>query len=148
MIQSAFHSEHHRRLNVLYGTWQNTITALEPDGSEGETSRATDIYSWLPNGHFLMHEVDAMMGSQRVQSIEMIGIDSTSGEFFSRSYDPDGSTNDFISRIDGRSYMIDGKSQRFVGCFSDDGSQLTGEWTQLDGDHWKPFVRILLEKKL
>lgn len=44
--------------------------------------------------------------------------------------------------------MIGGKSRRFVGRFSDDRSQLTGEWTQLDGDHWKPFVRIVLEKKL
>ncbi len=148
MTQNAFHSEHHHRLDVLNGTWQTTITALEPDGSEGETSRATDIYSWLPNGHFLMHEVDAMMGSHRVQSVEIIGVNSISGEFFSRSYDHDGNTNDFVSRIDGCNYTIDGRSQRFVGRFSDDGSQLMGEWTQLDGDHWTPFVRILLEKTL
>ncbi len=148
MAQHSFPSDHHRRLDVLNGTWQTTITALEPDGSAGNRSQATDIYSWLPNGHFLMHEVDAMMGSQRVQSIEIIGINGNTGEFFSRSYDPDGSTNDFVSMIDERNYMINGKSQRFVGCFSDDGSQLTGEWTQLDGDHWSPFVRIVLEKKL
>lgn len=148
MAQNSFPSEHHRRLDVLNGAWQSTITALEPDGSAGITSQASDTYSWLPNGHFLMHEVDAMMGSQRVQSVEMIGINTASGEFFSRSYDPDGSTNDFVSRIDGHSYTIDGGRQRFVGRFSDDGSQLTGEWTQLDGDQWIPFVRIVLEKKL
>ncbi|WP_057626666.1 DUF1579 family protein [Stenotrophomonas terrae] len=148
MAQHNFPSDHHRRLDVLHGAWQTTITALEPDGSAGGRSQATDIYSWLPNGQFLMHEVDAMMGSQRVQSIEIIGINGTTGEFFSRSYDPDGSTNDFVSRINECNYTIEGKSQRFVGCFSVDGSQLTGEWTQLDGDHWIPFVRIVLEKKL
>ncbi|MGE8225137.1 MAG: hypothetical protein ACN6RK_05050 [Stenotrophomonas sp.] len=120
----------------------------QADGSAGGTSQATDIYSWLPNRQFLMHEVEAMMGSQRVQSIEIVGINRITDEFFSRSHDPDGSTNDFVSRIDERSYTIKGKSQCFVGCVSDNGSKLTGEWAQLDGDQWSPFVRIFLEKKL
>lgn len=148
MPQNSFPSDHHRRLDILNGSWQTTITALEPDGSEGATSQASDIYSWLPNGHFLMHEVDAMMGSQRVQSVEIIGINATSDEFSSRSYDPDGSTNDFVSRIDGCDYVIDGEVQRFDGRFSDDGLQLTGTWVQLIDGHWRPLVRVVLDKKL
>jgi hypothetical protein len=147
MTQTAFHSEHHRRLNVLAGAWDTTITMLKPDGTAGDASQASDIYTWMPNGHFLVHDVDAMMGEQRVQSTEIFGIDAASGEFFSRSYDPDGNTNDFTSRIDGLNYTINGKIQRFAGHFSEDGRRLTGEWKQLIGDEWKPFVRIMLEKR-
>ena len=148
MAQNSFPSNHHHRLDILNGSWQTTITALEPDGSEGGTSQTSDIHSWLPNEHFLMHEVGATMGSQRVQSIEIIGINATSDEFFSRSYDSDGSTNDFVSRIDVLDYVIDGEVLRFDGRFSDDGLQLAGKWAQLIDDHWGPFVRVVLDKKL
>ena len=50
------------RLNILAGIWDTTITMLNPDGSEGDVSKATDIYTWLPNGKFLQHDVDADMG--------------------------------------------------------------------------------------
>lgn len=147
MTETTFHSEHHRRLNILAGAWDTTITMLGPDGSAGETSSASDIYTWMPNGHFLVHDVDAMMGEHRVQSTEIFGVDAASGAFFSRSYDPDGSTNDFISRIDGLDYTIDGEIQRFAGHFSEDGNTLRGEWKQLAGDEWTPFVRIELRKR-
>ena len=142
-----FHSDHRRRLDILAGGWDTTITAVGPDGTPGEASRASDIYTWMPNGHFLRHDVHALMGGQRVQSTEIFGVDTESGTFFSRSYDPDGSTNDFVSKIDGLDYIITGKVQRFSGHFSQDGKTLAGEWKQLDGDAWKPFVRILLKKQ-
>ncbi len=146
MTPTIFHSEHHRRLNVLAGAWRTTITQLTADGSESDRTTASDVYSWMPSGQFLVHEVDAIMGGQRVQSTEIIGVDTAAGGFFSRSYDPDGSTHDFTSMIDGINYTINGKAQRFAGHFSEDGQSLKGEWEQLVGDEWTPFVRIELAK--
>lgn len=142
MTQTNFPSEHHRRLNILAGAWDTAITMIEANGTEGGTSRA-----WMPNGHFLVHDVDAMMGDHHVQSTEIFGVDRASGEFFSRSYDPDGSTNDFVSKIEGLDYTIAGNVQRFTGHFSDGGRMLQGEWRQLQGDDWRPFVRIVLRKR-
>jgi hypothetical protein len=142
---SDFHSEHHRRLNVLAGAWDTTITMME--GAEAGTSRATETYAWMPNGHFLVHEVDAMMGDRHVQSMEIFGVDVATGDFFSRSYDPDGSTNDFASSIDGLDYTIIGEVQRFTGRFGEDGRTLRGEWKQRVGDGWRPFVRVVLVKR-
>ena len=59
-------------LNVLVGTWDTTITMLNPDGAAGDVSSAIDAYAWSPNGFFLMHDVDATMGGQRLQSLEII----------------------------------------------------------------------------
>lgn len=146
-MQTNFHSEHHRRLNILCGAWDTTIVMMEGDGTEGGTSWATDTYRWMPNGHFMVHEVDAIIGDQHVQSMEIFGVDAASGEFFSRSYDPDGSTNDFASKIDGMDYSVVGKVQRFTGHFSEVGNILRGEWKQLVGDDWKPFIRIVLMKR-
>lgn len=47
MIQPAFHSEHHRRLDVLVGAWDTTITMLNHDGTAGDPSHASDVYTWM-----------------------------------------------------------------------------------------------------
>ena len=146
-MTTQFHSEHHARLNMLAGLWDTVITMLGPDGSEGESSQATDNYTWMPNGHFLVHEVDATMAGKPVQSMEIFGVDSATGAFFSRSYDADGSVNDFTARIVQRQFSIDGQSQRFAGTFSQDGRTMRGEWKQLAEGQWLPFVRIVLTKR-
>ena len=115
--------EKHERLNVLLGTWDTTITMLNSDGSDGEVSKATDIYSWSPNGFFLLHDVDATMGGERFQSLEIIAVDKD-GRYATRSYDGDGSINDFIAELDGKDWRIKGELQRFSGSFSDDARNL------------------------
>ena len=39
MTQTDFHSGHYRRLNILAGAWDTTITMIGDDGAEGGTSR-------------------------------------------------------------------------------------------------------------
>jgi len=141
-----FPSETHERLNRLAGLWDTTITALNADGSAGAVSMASDIYTWMPNGQFLMHDVDAVMGSERTQSSEIFAVDAA-GHITSRSYDADGSMNDFTATLDGSHYTITGETQRFSGAFSADGQKLEGRWEQHDGANWLPFVSIVLLKK-
>lgn len=147
MTEPEFHTDAHKRLHILAGVWDTTITMLGANGEEGEVSRAIDTYTWMPNGHFLVHDVDAIMLDKSVQSIEIIGVDKTTGEFFSRSYDPDGSINDFSSRMEGLEYSIEAKAQRFSGKFSQDGKILQGQWKQLSDGKWLPFVKVVLRKR-
>jgi hypothetical protein len=147
MTDGQFPSEGHARLDILTGIWDTEITMLNADGSEGGRSSATDSYRWMPNGQFLVHEVDARMGDEHVQSTEIFAVDGETGAYTSRSYDPDGSINDFVSRIAGLAYSIDGRTQRFAGEFSADGRQLLGEWRQLAEGQWLPFVRVRLSKR-
>lgn len=142
-----FRTEHHARLNRLAGAWDTTIVMLDPDGKAGAVSRASDIYTWMPNGHFLVHDVDAEMAGETIQSTEIFGVDAATGDFFSRSYDADGGVNDFTARIDGDQFSIHGQVQRFTGAFSADGKTLEGEWRQLSDGNWRPFVRITLVRR-
>ena len=145
--QAEFPTEHHRRLNILAGAWDTSIVMIGADGNEGDRSQATDTYRWMPNGWFLVHEVDARIGDQRMQSMEIFGVDATTGEFPSRSYEPGGGIHDFVSRIDGVEYTILGDVQRFAGRFDDDGRVLRGEWEQFADGAWTPFIRIVLRKR-
>lgn len=144
MTEPGFPTDNHKRLNILAGVWDTTITML---GANGEVSRAIDTYTWMPGGRFLVHDVDATMLDKSVQSIEIIGVDKATGTFFSRSYDPDGSINDFSSRMEGLEYTIEGRVQRFAGEFSQDGKTLQGEWKQSTNGVWLPFVKVVLRKR-
>ena len=82
-------------LGVFIGTWDTTIVPANPDGSDGAPSTATDIYEWSPNGQFLYHFVDAMMGGERMQSMEVAAAGGASGAYRTHSFDADGSVNSF-----------------------------------------------------
>lgn len=137
-----------RQLEPLIGEWTTTITMIEPDGSDGAVSAASDIYTWSANRKFIQHDVDADMGEDgRVLSLEIIALDPSGPGYVSRSYDPDGTFSDFVCQRDGRTWRVIGARQRFEGQFSHDGLELSGEWEQDGGTGiWSPLIRVRLIK--
>lgn len=136
-----------RQLDILVGTWDTTITPLGPDGAAGEPSRATDSYAWSANGLFLQHDVDAVMDGQRVQSMEILAVEPDTGRYLTRSYDADGSMNDFVAELDGNVWRLIGAQQRFSGTFSPDRQELAGGWEQRGAAGWTPLMRVVLRKR-
>lgn len=136
-----------RQLDILVGVWDTTITPIEQDGSPGEPSQATDSYKWSANGLFLQHDVDANMAGERVQSMEILAVDPDSGRYVTRSYDADGSMNDFTAELDGQNWRLTGEEQRFSGAFSPDGQRLDGEWEQRGDAGWTGLMRVSLRKR-
>jgi hypothetical protein len=136
-----------RQLDILVGVWDTTITPLQPDGSPGEPSEAIDAYRWSANGLFLQHDVDADMAGERVLSMEILAVEPDSGRYVTRSYDADGSMNDFVAELDGREWRLTGEEQRFSGAFSPDGQRLEGEWEQRGNAGWSRLMRVSLRKR-
>ena len=136
-----------RQLDILVGVWDTTITPIEQDGSLGEPTQATDIYTWSANGLFVEHHVDANMAGERMQSMEILAVEPETGRYVTRSYDADGSMNDFVAELDGREWRLTGQVQRFSGAFSPDGQRLEGEWEQRSEAGWTRLMRVLLRKR-
>ncbi|ESQ78137.1 hypothetical protein [Asticcacaulis sp. YBE204] len=113
---------------------------MNADGSAGEVSSATDSYRWA-NRFFLFHDVDAVMNGQRLRSLEIISLGGD-GVYATRSYDADGSVNDFTAQLDGCRWTISGAVQRFDGRFGNDGQTLSGLWDMRDDEIWKPLMRV------
>ena len=109
--------------------------------------RAIDRYQWLPGGFFMLHTVDALIGGEASQSIEVIGYDAEQGCYVSRSYDDRGASDRFTARLENRAWAIDGLKVRFRGAFEARGTVLAGIWEQLrDGNQWQPWMDIELRK--
>lgn len=146
-MDDLLHELRFARLDRLAGTWDTTITRLYPDGSEVGTSMAVDTYRWMPNRKFLVHDVDAEMDGERVQSLEIIAIDPNGTGYHTRSYNADGTIGDFSAALDGDIWTISGQDLHFVGTFADYGHTLSGQWDVRDGLDWRPLMRVSLKKR-
>jgi hypothetical protein len=134
-------------LAMLIGTWDTTIVPFNPDGSKGQMSKATDVYEWSPNGHFIYHTVDAMMGGERVQSMEVIAAEPSTGTWLTHSYDADGSVNSFTADLRDHTWFLTGDTQRFTGQLDAAGRELSGQWEQRSHSDWPPLMKVTLRKR-
>jgi hypothetical protein len=135
-------------LGIFIGTWDTTIVPNNPDGSDGAPSQATDTYEWSPNGQFLYHFVDAMLGGERMQSMEVAAAQHAAGHYLTHSYDADGTVNSFSATLSDRTWLLTGDTQRFTGQFNEEGTVLTGQWEQRgDAGNWSPLMTVTLRKR-
>jgi hypothetical protein len=133
------------RLEFLVGTWNTTGAVLETDANPAGTLVATDTYRWLPGKHFIVHDVDARFDGTPTRSMEVIGFDASTKQFVARSYDDQGSTEEFAVVLERRRWSITGKTVRFNGSFDSRKSRLTGLWElRVAKGRWQPWIRLEL----
>lgn len=133
------------RLAVLVGVWNTTGAVLETEANPATTLAGTDIYRWLPGGHFLVHEVDVCFGTTPSRSMELIGHDASSGGYLAHSYNDQGTIEQSEYVLDGHTLRIMAATARFLGTFDAAGKQLTGLWelhTPRTG--WQPWIELKL----
>lgn len=133
------------KLEVFIGTWNTTGEVLETAVNGAGTLVATDTYRWLPGKHFIVHDVDARFDGKPTRSMEVIGFDSAHRRLVSRSYDDQGSTEEFVVALDGRRWTIKGEKVRFEGSFDTKRSRLSGLWElKTRKSRWEPWIQLKL----
>ncbi len=133
------------RFEIFVGTWNTRGEVLATESAPAGVLRATDTYRWLPGGHFLLHDVDARFDDEPSRSMEVVGYDARRRKHVARSYDDRGASEEFVVRLSGKRWTIQGDAVRFDGRFSRDGDRLTGLW-ELKGRKrgWQPWIRLEL----
>ena len=90
-----------KRLGILVGRWRTEGRVLGDESTPEAPIIGTDTYRWLGGGYFLIHDVDVVVGAQKVEAIELIGeYDQASGAYVARSFDNRGSVVDMSVRVD------------------------------------------------
>lgn len=135
------------RLEVLIGIWNTTGEVLETEGAPASILSATDTYRWLPGKHFIVHDADARFDNQPTRSMEIIGYDIERKKYLARSYDDQGSSEEFEVKLKGKSWAILGVGVRFSGKFNATSTELTGLW-ELKGRKlgWQPWIKLKLAR--
>jgi hypothetical protein len=79
---------HLRPLAPIIGHWRSSGTVLDENGEVTDRISGTDTYTWLPGGHWVVHEVDVTVGDQPTRALELIGgRDDASGGWQMHAFD-------------------------------------------------------------
>ena len=132
------------RFEIFIGIWNTTGEVLATEGSAATTLSATDTYRWLPGRHFIAHEVDARFGNDPTRSMEVIGYDLVRKKYVTRSYDDQGTSEEFDVDLRARNWRILGGRMRFSGKFDTSGDKLTGMWERKGKSGWRPWINLTL----
>ena len=135
------------RFEVFIGTWNTTGNVFAIGEAERNDLVATDTYLWIPGRHFILHQVDARFGDTVSRSMEVMGYNSKRKRHFSRSYDDQGASEEFILELRGRRWAITGANVRFNGSFDAGRNRLAGLWEmKIPTGRWRPWIDLLLER--
>jgi len=137
----------HDALAAWVGRWINRGHVINADGSAGLEITTSDVYEWVPGGHFLMHTAYGRMGDFGGGGVEIIGYDAAREEYTSHLFDSLG--NVVVSRLvaHGNTWTYHGETTRSTVHFSTDHHVQTviHERTD-DGSTYTPSMRVTLVK--
>ena len=79
---------HMATLAPVIGHWRTSGTVHDAGGAVTAEISGTDVYRWLPGGWWIAHEVDVVIGGQRVLTHEVIGgVDAGTGGWQMHAFD-------------------------------------------------------------
>jgi hypothetical protein len=135
------------RFEPFIGTWNTTGDIRETEAAPAGKLIATDTYRWLPGRHFVVHDVDARMGSVPSRSMEVMGYDTRRRRFFARSFDDQGASEEFVVTLLRRRWSIVGAGIRFRGGFDPGYQRLAGRWEIKERrGGWRPWIDLELRR--
>lgn len=135
-------------LNDFIGKWNTTGEMFTEDGTDTIKIYGTDNYEWLPGKFFIKHSVDVHVGSERVQTLEIIGWDAERQVYTMQHYDNKGGTGSMTAICTDGDWRYTGDNLRFTGRFTDNRRELSGTWEKFqDDDTWLRFMDIRLVKQ-
>lgn len=130
-------------LEPLVGRWSTTITMLRPPEMKDQVFRAIDTYRWLAGKQTLVHEVEARMGGQAVNSIEIYTMKD--GQIVSRNFDGLGNVSDYRASMAGGVWQIEGANIRFTSTRVAS-HEIEGVWEQKSDTGWVRWMTVRLDR--
>lgn len=130
-------------LAPLVGKWATTITMRHPPEQKGQVHHAVDSYRWLAGERVLVHEVNAAMGGERVESLEVYSEDA--GRIVSRNFAAGGEVSDYRAEMQSGAWRVEGESERFASTAVEP-DVIKGLWqTRVDGA-WIDWMIVELNR--
>ena len=136
-------------LNPFVGIWDTEGEVKDISSGRSAKFKASDVYEWLPGGHFLLHRFNADMPDGNIQGIEIIGYSSESESYPMHSFDSLGNASLMHARLENGMWSFIGETARFTGGFQENGRVFAGRWELRagDGKTWTPWMDVRLTKR-
>lgn len=117
-------------LDALVGAWRSSGETV---GDPVVRIEGSDVYEWLPGGHFLLHHVDVTLDGRRYQALEVFEGD------VARSYDSDGATGTMAVAVSADGVVTlagpDTRARLTVGA-----DRMAARWERLESGEWRHWM--------
>lgn len=134
-------------LDAFIGRWNTSGRIVGTGTSTPIEINGYDTYEWLAGGFFIVHKVDVFVGTDRKESLEIIGYDEKTNTFPMHFFDNQGSSGLMQASFNNGVWTFLSPSMRFTGAFSENGTNLSGVWEQSnDGKNWIPWMEVILKR--
>jgi hypothetical protein len=137
-----------KELNALAGKWRSRGEVKATPGNPSVMIKGTDTYEWVCEGQFLFHEVDVLIGEEKVEVIEMICYDLSTRNYPMRSFDNQGNFTTMQATVDAKGvWKLTGDGIRSTLVISKDGNSMQAHWERSDdGLKWLAWMEMEFTK--
>ncbi|GAA0879093.1 hypothetical protein GCM10009119_20610 [Algoriphagus jejuensis] len=112
------------------------------------TLSGTDSYELILDGNYILHRADVLMGNEKSETFEIIGIPKSSTKTEMRYFNSSGESGVMTGQIEGNDFLIGGDGIKFVGEINDANTEVVGKWfRQSEESTWSEFIKLRLEKQ-
>lgn len=140
--------EHLEPLLPIIGRWRTSGTILDENGDAAAAVAGTDTYRWLPGGHWVVHEVDVMMGDERTQVLELIGgHDPATGGWQMHAFDTADSPGAMsLTLADPGLFLLQGDGVRSWFRPTAGPGFMTTRWERTWEENWIPWIDMRFDR--
>ena len=100
---------------------------------------STHTGRWYTGEFFLVQDEKALPGSAEFDTLSVMGIDPTTGNYFVRSFENHGFYRHYDLTVNGDRWEISGEHERATTIFSNDNRTQTIAWEWKPEDTWLPL---------
>lgn len=130
----------------LVGTWKTTGEVKSEQGILKLTGM--DSYELILEGHFILHKADVMIGDDKSETFEIIGLENLSDKAKMQYFNTKGEEGIMWGSILNNEFNIAGNELKFIGTFNNENTRISGKWfMQAEKDEWIDFIELTLEKE-
>ena len=131
----------------LIGKWKTEGLILKSDKNPEMKITGTDTYEAILDGFFILHTADVVMGNEKSQTYEIIGLDKANDKVILQHYNNQGSSGKMSGTLKNGKLNLSGDGLQFEGRFSTNDNVISGTWTKLDSENnWIEFLKMNFTK--
>ena len=130
----------------LIGIWKTSGEIISDNTTQ--VLSGTDSYEFILDGNYILHKAAVLMGNEKSETFEIIGIDNSSGKAKMHYFNSRGESGIMQSTIDGNNFLINGEGLKFEGTINTQNTEVIGYWfLQKENKEWTKFIDLKLEKQ-
>ena len=136
----------HDALSVFLGDWRaegmsfgGTDHSSVDLGANGVPWVSTHTAHWHTGEFFLIQDERAQIGGATFDTLSIMGVEPDTDAYFARTFENHGFYRHYALSVDGRTWLLEGETERARTVFDDDGITQTITWEWLRDGKWLPL---------